>query len=51
MSNLGFKLLKKLGGREGTGLGIAEHDKLEPVPAYIKKNKRGLEAEKSKKAA
>ncbi|XP_016466183.1 G-patch domain-containing protein C1486.03-like [Nicotiana tabacum] len=50
-SNLGFKLLKKYGWREGTGLGIAEQGRLEPVPVYIKKNKRGLGAEKSKKAA
>nr|XP_009589515.1 G patch domain and ankyrin repeat-containing protein 1 homolog isoform X2 [Nicotiana tomentosiformis] len=50
-SNLGFKLLKKHGWREGTGLGIAEQGRLEPVPTYIKKNKRGLGAEKSKKAA
>ncbi|KAK4348167.1 hypothetical protein RND71_034506 [Anisodus tanguticus] len=50
-SNLGFKLLKKHGWREGTGLGIAEQGRLEPVPAYIKKNKRGLGAEKPKKGA
>ncbi|XP_059278924.1 uncharacterized protein LOC132033075 isoform X1 [Lycium ferocissimum] len=46
-----MKLLKKHGWREGTGLGIAEQGRLEPVPAYIKKNKRGLGAEKPKKAA
>ncbi|KAM3289846.1 hypothetical protein CQW23_28516 [Capsicum baccatum] len=50
-SNLGFKLLKKHGWREGTGLGIAEQGRLEPVPAYIKKNMRGLGAEKPKKVA
>ncbi|MCD7466510.1 hypothetical protein HAX54_003286 [Datura stramonium] len=50
-SNVGFKLLKKHGWREGTGLGIAEQGRLEPVPAYIKKNKRGLGAEKPKKVA
>ncbi|TMW91606.1 hypothetical protein EJD97_014119 [Solanum chilense] len=50
-SNLGFKLLKKHGWKEGTGLGIAQQGRLEPVPTYIKKNKRGLGAEKPKKAA
>ncbi|THF94761.1 hypothetical protein TEA_001420 [Camellia sinensis var. sinensis] len=42
-------LLKKHGWKEGTGLGISEQGRLEPVQAYFKKNKRGLGAEKVKK--
>ncbi|XP_052186881.1 uncharacterized protein LOC127797779 isoform X2 [Diospyros lotus] len=48
-SNIGYKLLKKHGWKEGTGLGISEQGRLEPVQAYLKKNKRGLGAEKVKK--
>lgn len=47
-SNIGFRLLKKHGWKEGTGLGIAEQGRLEPVEALIKKNKLGLGAEKGK---
>ncbi|KZV26653.1 G patch domain and ankyrin repeat-containing protein 1 [Dorcoceras hygrometricum] len=50
-SNIGFRLLKKHGWKEGTGLGIAEQGRLEPIQAYYKKNKRGLGADKPKKAA
>ncbi|CAI9097065.1 OLC1v1033365C2 [Oldenlandia corymbosa var. corymbosa] len=49
-SNIGFKLLKKHGWKEGTGLGVAEQGRLEPVEAHMKTNKRGLGAEKVKKA-
>ncbi|XP_027096557.1 uncharacterized protein [Coffea arabica] len=49
-SNIGFQLLKKHGWKEGTGLGIFEQGRLEPVEAYVKKNKRGLGADKVKKA-
>ncbi|KAL6543915.1 hypothetical protein OROGR_010412 [Orobanche gracilis] len=49
-SNIGFQLLKKHGWKEGTGLGVSEQGRLEPVEALIKKNKRGLGADKSKKA-
>ncbi|KAG5549394.1 uncharacterized protein LOC131325238 isoform X2 [Rhododendron vialii] len=45
-SNIGFQLLKKHGWKEGTGLGISEQGRLEPVQAFLKKNKRGLGAEK-----
>ncbi|XAR54591.1 hypothetical protein NMG60_11029801 [Bertholletia excelsa] len=48
-SNVGFQLLKKHGWKEGTGLGISEQGRLEPVQAYLKKNKRGLGAEKVKR--
>ncbi|KAI3798523.1 hypothetical protein L1987_33800 [Smallanthus sonchifolius] len=44
-SNIGFQLLKKHGWKEGTGLGVAEQGRLEPVQTYLKKNKRGLGAE------
>ncbi|KAK4400168.1 hypothetical protein Sango_1122900 [Sesamum angolense] len=48
-SNIGFQLLKKHGWKEGTGLGVSEQGRLEPVQAFIKKNKRGLGADKPKK--
>ncbi|KAF4354733.1 hypothetical protein CsatB_026549 [Cannabis sativa] len=48
-SNIGFKLLKKHGWKEGTGLGISEQGRLEPVEACLKNNKRGLGADKGKK--
>ncbi|XP_057526445.1 uncharacterized protein LOC130805682 [Amaranthus tricolor] len=50
-SNIGFQLLKKHGWKEGTGLGASQQGRLEPVEAYLKKNKRGLGAEKTKKKA
>ncbi|XP_073273989.1 uncharacterized protein [Primulina huaijiensis] len=50
-SNIGFRLLKKHGWKEGTGLGISEQGRLEPIQAYVKKNKLGLGADKPKKAA
>ncbi|KAH6790619.1 D111/G-patch domain-containing protein [Perilla frutescens var. frutescens] len=49
-SNIGFKLLKKQGWKEGTGLGVYEQGRLEPIETIVKKNKRGLGAEKAKKA-
>lgn len=48
-SNIGFQLLKKHGWKEGTGLGIAEQGRLEPIQTHVKKNKRGIGAEKVKK--
>ncbi|XP_074576009.1 uncharacterized protein LOC141832403 [Curcuma longa] len=48
-SNVGFKLLKKFGWKEGTGLGASEQGILEPISAFVKKNKRGIGAEKLKK--
>ncbi|XP_021735497.1 G patch domain and ankyrin repeat-containing protein 1 homolog [Chenopodium quinoa] len=48
-SNIGFQLLKKHGWKEGTGLGASQQGRLEPVKTYVKKNKRGLGAEKWKK--
>ncbi|XP_076910367.1 uncharacterized protein LOC143567983 [Bidens hawaiensis] len=44
-SNIGFQLLKKQGWKEGTGLGVSQQGRLEPVQTYVKKNKRGLGAE------
>ncbi|XP_020276301.1 G patch domain and ankyrin repeat-containing protein 1 homolog isoform X2 [Asparagus officinalis] len=46
-SNVGFQLLKKAGWKEGTGLGVSEQGRLEPLPTYVKTNKRGLGAEKT----
>ncbi|CAL9776414.1 unnamed protein product [Musa acuminata subsp. burmannicoides] len=48
-SNVGFKLLKKCGWKEGTGLGASEQGMLEPIPTFVKKNKRGIGADKTKK--
>ncbi|KAM7463245.1 hypothetical protein LguiA_031366 [Lonicera macranthoides] len=48
-SNIGFKMLKKHGWKEGTGLGVSEQGRLEPIQAYLKKNKRGLGADRVKK--
>ncbi|CAH9071163.1 unnamed protein product [Cuscuta europaea] len=50
-SNIGFRLLKKHGWKEGTGLGIAGQGRLEPVEAHVNKNKLGLGAEKGQKAS
>ncbi|KAL9247714.1 hypothetical protein vseg_021117 [Gypsophila vaccaria] len=47
-SNIGFQLLKKHGWKEGTGLGISEQGRLEPIETCVKKNKRGVGAEKPK---
>lgn len=41
-SNIGFQLLKKHGWKEGTGLGVSEQGRLEPIQAHVKKNKKGL---------
>ena len=48
-SNIGFQLLKKQGWKEGTGLGISEQGRLEPVQTYLKNNKRGLGSDHHKK--
>ncbi|XP_056168853.1 uncharacterized protein LOC115680808 isoform X2 [Syzygium oleosum] len=48
-SNRGFQLLKKHGWKEGTGLGVFEQGRLEPVEAHLKNNKRGLGADRGKK--
>ncbi|XP_031374786.1 G patch domain-containing protein 11 [Punica granatum] len=48
-SNKGFQLLKKHGWKEGTGLGIYEQGRLEPVETHMKNNKHGLGADKVKK--
>uniref|UniRef100_A0A1D1Z8Q7 G patch domain and ankyrin repeat-containing protein 1 n=1 Tax=Anthurium amnicola TaxID=1678845 RepID=A0A1D1Z8Q7_9ARAE len=44
-SNIGFQLLKKCGWKEGTGLGVSEQGRLEPLQTHVKKNKLGLGAE------
>ncbi|GAA0175235.1 hypothetical protein LIER_28455 [Lithospermum erythrorhizon] len=48
-SNIGFQLLKKHGWKEGTGLGVSEQGRLEPIETHVKKNKKGLGAERDKK--
>ncbi|WOL09828.1 G patch domain and ankyrin repeat-containing protein [Canna indica] len=48
-SNVGFKLLKKCGWKEGTGLGVSEQGMLEPIPTLVKTNKRGIGADRLKK--
>ncbi|WJX21638.1 hypothetical protein P8452_11042 [Trifolium repens] len=48
-SNIGFQLLKKHGWKEGTGLGISEQGRLEPVETRMKNNKRGIGADIVKK--
>ncbi|XP_045808823.1 PIN2/TERF1-interacting telomerase inhibitor 1-like [Trifolium pratense] len=48
-SNIGFQLLKKHGWKEGTGLGIYEQGRLEPLETRVKNNKRGLGADIVKK--
>ncbi|KAL5542998.1 hypothetical protein UlMin_010708 [Ulmus minor] len=50
-SNIGFQLLKKHGWKEGTGLGVSEQGRLEPIQTHLKNNKRGLGADKVKKKA
>ncbi|CAA6655714.1 unnamed protein product [Spirodela intermedia] len=47
-SNIGFQLLKKCGWKEGTGLGVFEQGRLEPLQTHVKKNKLGLGAEIAK---
>ncbi|KAL0733416.1 hypothetical protein Bca4012_009626 [Brassica carinata] len=41
-SNIGFKLLKKQGWKEGTGLGISQQGILVPLQPELKNNRRGL---------
>ncbi|XP_078162161.1 D111/G-patch domain-containing protein [Carex rostrata] len=48
-SNIGFKLLKKCGWKEGTGLGASEQGRLEPIETRVKNNKRGLGADRKNK--
>ncbi|KAJ4826190.1 hypothetical protein Tsubulata_023779 [Turnera subulata] len=48
-SNIGFQLLKKHGWKEGTGLGVSEQGRLEPVEPLPNHNKRGLGAISSSK--
>ncbi|KAK1264107.1 hypothetical protein QJS04_geneDACA009429 [Acorus gramineus] len=46
---IGMDLLKRSGWKEGTGLGVLEQGRLEPLETHMKKNKRGIGAEKVKK--
>eukprot|EP01018_Ginkgo_biloba_P015080 Gb_04524 [translate_table: standard] len=48
-SNIGFQLLKKCGWKEGSGLGIAEQGRLDPIETHVKHDKRGIGAEKKLK--
>lgn len=45
-SNIGFKLLQKSGWKEGSGLGVSEQGRLDPLEAHVKQDKRGLGAPK-----
>lgn len=45
------QLLKKCGWKEGTGLGVSEQGRLEPIQSHVKNNKHGLGAEKTKRKA
>ncbi|KAK9117796.1 hypothetical protein Scep_015889 [Stephania cephalantha] len=45
-SNIGFQLLKKCGWTEGTGLGVAEQGRLEPIQVHVKNDKQGLGSRK-----
>ncbi|KAK9115479.1 hypothetical protein Sjap_014426 [Stephania japonica] len=45
-SNIGFQLLKKCGWTEGTGLGVAEQGRLEPIQVHAKNDKQGLGSRK-----
>ncbi|PKA47686.1 SURP and G-patch domain-containing protein 1-like protein [Apostasia shenzhenica] len=49
-SNIGFRMLKKCGWKEGAGLGAFEQGRLDPVQTQVKKNKRGIGAEKRKRS-
>jgi len=40
-SNVGYKLLRKAGWKEGSGLGAQEQGSIEPVQALVKKDKQG----------
>ncbi|KAL8535755.1 hypothetical protein ACS0TY_011410 [Phlomoides rotata] len=42
-SNIGFQLLKKHGWKEGTGLGVSEQGRLEPIQTSVKKTSEGWE--------
>ncbi|CAM6028796.1 unnamed protein product [Sphagnum balticum] len=48
-TNIGFKLLKKSGWKEGTGLGASEQGRLAPLETHIKQDRRGIGAETNKK--
>ena len=41
-SNVGHKLLKKMGWSEGRGLGVNEQGRLQPIPVQLKNNKAGV---------
>ncbi|KAH8942853.1 hypothetical protein BDL97_13G017800 [Sphagnum fallax] len=48
-TNIGFKLLKKSGWKEGTGLGASEQGRLAPLETHVKQDRRGIGAENKKK--
>ncbi|KAK9807748.1 hypothetical protein WJX72_007944 [[Myrmecia] bisecta] len=41
-NNIGFKLLKQAGWREGTGLGAAEQGRLQPIQAWQQHGRAGI---------
>ncbi|BFI25269.1 hypothetical protein MPTK2_1g19540 [Marchantia polymorpha subsp. ruderalis] len=45
-TNIGFKLLKKSGWKEGSGLGVFEQGRLNPLEAPFKLDRRGIGAER-----
>ncbi|KAJ7559306.1 hypothetical protein O6H91_04G078900 [Diphasiastrum complanatum] len=48
-SDVGFKLLKKSGWKEGTGLGVFAQGRLDPVQTEMKLDRRGIGAERKVK--
>ncbi|CAM6087820.1 unnamed protein product [Calypogeia fissa] len=48
-TNIGFKLLKKSGWKEGSGLGISEQGRLNPLEPQFKSDRRGIGAKKNPK--
>eukprot|EP00243_Klebsormidium_subtile_P013796 TRINITY_DN9363_c0_g1_i1.p1 TRINITY_DN9363_c0_g1~~TRINITY_DN9363_c0_g1_i1.p1 ORF type:complete len:304 (-),score=50.30 TRINITY_DN9363_c0_g1_i1:169-1080(-) len=47
--NIGYKMLKKAGWNENTGLGASGQGPLEPLKAHMKGDKRGIGADKQAK--
>lgn len=48
-TNKGFEMLKKMGYKEGEGLGKSNTGRVEPIPIEVKTNRSGLGREEAKK--